>query len=81
MLTSAFGASIAASMATLYGCAGISSGQISIGTWHWRTKSRGAVKVKSRFWYMLVKNLSTIAIVISGRRFTNSGPQAIILLS
>ena len=33
MLTSAFGASIAASMATAYGCAGTSSGRISTGVW------------------------------------------------
>jgi hypothetical protein len=37
-LPSAFGASIAASMATAYGCAGISSGRISTGVWQLRTK-------------------------------------------
>ena len=34
MLTSAFGASIAVSIATAYGCAGISSGRISTGVWY-----------------------------------------------
>ncbi len=47
MLTSAFGASIAASMATAYGCAGISSGRMSTGVWQLRTKSRVTVKTKS----------------------------------
>ena len=37
MLTSAFGASIAASMATLNGCPGMSSGRISTGVLHVRT--------------------------------------------
>src|SRR5207344_2624131 len=82
MLTSALGASIAASMATAYGCAGISSGRISTGVWHWRTKSRVTVKTKSGLVrYILVRNLSTMSIVISGRRLTNSGPQPVILLS
>src|SRR5271166_5423132 len=49
MLTSAFGASIAASMATVYGCAGMSSGRISTGVWQLRTKSRVTVKTKSGF--------------------------------
>ena len=31
--------------------------------------------------YILVRNLSTISIVISGRRFVSSGPQAFMLLS
>src|ERR1051326_943208 len=43
MLTSAFGASIAHSIATLYGCGGVSSGRMSTGFWHWRTKSRETV--------------------------------------
>ena len=34
MLTSGFGASIAASMAAAYGCAWLSSGRISTGVWH-----------------------------------------------
>src|SRR5207244_5980053 len=80
MLTSAFGASIAASMATAYGCAGISSGRISTGVWHVRTKSRVTVKTKSALVrYILVRNLSTISIVMSGRRLTSSGPQPLIL--
>ena len=47
MLTSAFGASIAASIATAYGCDGMSSGRISTGVSHLRTKSRVTVKTKS----------------------------------
>src|ERR1700704_6690543 len=58
MLTSAFGASMAASMATAYGCAGMSSGRISTGVWHLLTKSRVTVKTKSGFVrYILVRNL------------------------
>src|SRR2546423_11403583 len=65
MLTSAFGESIAASMATLYGCAGMSSGRISTGVWQERTKSRVTVQTKSGLVrYIVVRNLSTIAIVI-----------------
>src|SRR5882762_10175884 len=61
MLTSAFGASIAASMATAYGCAGISSGRIRTGVWQLRTKSRVTVKTKSGLLrYILVRNLSTV---------------------
>src|SRR5216117_140493 len=80
MLTSAFGASIAASMATAYGCAGISSGRISTGVWHLLTKSRVTVQTKSAFVrYILVRHLSTIAIVMSGRRATSAGPQPVML--
>src|SRR5439155_1079644 len=79
MLTSAFGASIAASMAMAYGCAGISSGKISTGVWHFRTKSRVTVKTKSGLVrYILVRNLSTISIVMSGRRAVSAGPQPFI---
>src|ERR1700681_583498 len=82
MLTSAFGASIAASIATAYGCAGISSGRINTGVWQLRTKSRDTVKTKSGLVrYILVRNLSTVSIGISGRRLTNSGPQPFILVS
>src|SRR6476619_3179160 len=82
MLTSAVGASIAASMATEYGCAGISSGRISTGVWHVRTKSRVTVKTKSALVrYIFVRNLSTTSIVISGRRLTRSGPQPLMLVS
>src|SRR5437867_5273366 len=82
MLTSAFGASIAASIATAYGCAGISSGRISTGVWQLRTKSRVTVKTKSGLLrYILVRNFWTMSILISGRRLTNSGPQPVILLS
>src|SRR5258708_27766555 len=64
MLTSAFGASIAASMATAYGCAGISSGRIRTGVWQLRTKSRVTVKTKSGLVrYILVRNLSTVSVV------------------
>src|SRR5262249_26970251 len=67
-LTSAFGASIAASMATAYGCAGMSSGRISTGVWQLRTKSRVTVKTKSGLVrYILVRNLSTLSIVMPGR--------------
>src|SRR5215469_11543686 len=56
MLTSALGASIAASIATAYGCAGISSGRIRTGVWQWRTKSRVTVRTKSVFVrYILVR--------------------------
>src|SRR4026207_2249121 len=72
MLTSAFGASIAASMATAYGCAGISSDRISTGIWQFRTKLRVTVKTKSGLVrYILVRNLSTISIVISGLLASN----------
>src|SRR6202048_4232237 len=82
MLTSALGASIAASMATLYGCAGMSSGRISTGVWQLRTKSRVTVKTKSGLVrYIFVRNFSTIAIVMPGRRLTNAGPQPVILVS
>jgi hypothetical protein len=47
MLTSDFGASIADSMATAYGCDGTSSGLMSTGVWQFRTKSRDTVKTKS----------------------------------
>src|SRR5262245_13574879 len=82
MLTSAFGASIAASMATAYGCGGVSSGRISTGVWQLRTKSRVTVQTKSALVrYILVRNLSTISIVMSDRRLTNSGPQPAMLFS
>src|SRR2546425_12898482 len=75
MLTSAFGASIAASIATAYGCAATSSGRISAGVWQLRTKSRVTVKTKSGLVrYILVRYFSTVSIVMSGRRLTNSGP-------
>ena len=44
MLSSAFGADIAHSMATASGCAGTSSGRISTGVWQLFTKSRDTVK-------------------------------------
>src|SRR6516225_9252176 len=82
ILTSALGASIAASMATAYGCAGISSGRINTGVWQLRTKSRVTVKTKSGLVrYILVRNLSTVSIVISGRLAVNAGPQVFILFS
>ena len=80
MLTSAFGASIAASMATVYGCAGMSSGRISTGVWQERTKSRVTVKTKSGLLrYIFVRNFSTIGIVTSGRFATSAGPQPVML--
>src|SRR4051812_6237705 len=82
MLTSAFGASIADSIATLYGCAGMSSGRISTGVWQLRTKSRVTVITKSGLLrYILVRNLSTVAIVTSGWRLTKSGPQPDMFVS
>src|SRR5438132_4621055 len=82
MLTSAFGASIAASIATLYGCAGMSSGRISTGVWQLFTKSRVTVITKSGLLrYIFVRNLSTVAIVTSGWRLTKSGPQPAMLVS
>src|SRR4029079_4725890 len=76
MLTSAFGASIAASIAVLYGCAGMSSGRVSTGVLQLRNKSRFTDQTKSGFaLYIFVRNCSTCAIDTSGWRFTYSGPQ------
>src|SRR2546428_12535564 len=76
MLTSAFGASIAHSMATAYGCAGTSSGRTRIGFWQLRTKSRVTVKTKSgSVSNILVTNWSVVCIVISGRLAVSAGPQ------
>src|SRR6267378_7172115 len=75
-LTSAFGASIALSIATAYGWAGESSGRTRIGVWQPRTKSRVTVKTKSgSVSNILVTNLSTVGIVISGRWAVSAGPQ------
>src|SRR4029450_8529923 len=82
MLTSAFGASIAHSMATANGCDGTSSGNTSTGVWHCRTKSRVTVKTKSAFVRnILVTNFSTVSVVMSGRRLTSSAPQPVMLAS
>src|SRR2546425_12552774 len=63
MVTSAFGARLATSMATLYGCAGTSSGAISSGVRMERTKSRDTVNTKSaRFVYMLVRKSWTMSM-------------------
>jgi len=60
----------------------MSSGRISTGVWQLRTKSRVTVKTKSALVrYILVRNLSAISIVMSGRRLTNSGAQPLILVS
>src|SRR5713226_8596445 len=68
-------------MATAYGCAGTSSGSTSMGVWQARTKSRVTVKTKSALErYILLRNESTIAIVISGRRAHSGGPQPVMLL-
>src|SRR5581483_2109083 len=81
MLTSALGASIAVSMATAYGCDGISSGRISTGVWQLRTKSRVTVKTKSGLVrYILVRNFSACSMVMSGLPFTSSGAQRFMLL-
>src|SRR6185295_6631766 len=75
MLTSAFGASIAHSIATAYGCAGTSSGRIRTGFWQVRTKSRVTVKTKSASVSNIrVTNLSVVSSVISGRFATIALP-------
>src|SRR2546421_8657362 len=80
-LTCAFGARCTVSIATAYGCAGTSSGRTRIGVWQLRTNSRVTVYTKSaRARYMLVRNVSTIAIVVSGRREHSSGAQAFLVL-
>src|SRR4030095_3339334 len=67
MLTSDFGASIAHSIATSYGCAGTSSGRIRTGAWQLRTTSRVTLNTKSGLVSnILVTNWSALAIVISG---------------
>ena len=58
----------------------MSSGRINTGVWQLRTKSRVTVKTKSgSVRYIFVRNRSTVSIVISGRRFTSSGPQPFML--
>src|SRR6266542_975115 len=60
----------------------VSSGRISTGVRQLRTKSRVTVQTKSGLVrYILVRNLSTISIVMSGRRLTHSAHQPIILFS
>src|SRR4029077_20866792 len=81
-LTCALGARCTVSIATAYGGPGTSSGNTRIGVWQLRTKSRVTVYTKSARapLYMLVRNVSTIFIVISGRRVHSSGPQPFMLL-
>src|SRR2546430_7650853 len=68
MVTSAFWTRLATSIATLYGCAGTSSGAISSGVRMERTKSRDTVNTKSaRFVYMLVRKSWTMSMETSGR--------------
>src|SRR6202040_1022164 len=57
-------------------------GHTRIGVWQLRTKSRVTVYTKSARAppYMLVRKVSTIAIVMSGRRAHSSGPQPFMLL-
>ena len=81
MLTSAFGASMAASIATAYGCAGTSSGRISRRLAIAHEIARHSEDEVGLVRYIFVRNLSTISILISGRRLTNSGPQPFILFS
>src|SRR5881394_2842233 len=77
MVTSAFWASLATSIATLCGCAGTSSGATSSGVLMERTKSRDTVNTKSaRLVYMLVRKSWTMAIVTSGRFSQSGGPPA-----
>src|SRR3954469_25328531 len=69
MLTSAFGASMAHSIATAYECDGTSSGRTRTGVWQLRTNSLVTVKTKSALVRNIaVTNLSTVSIVSSGRR-------------
>src|SRR5271169_615578 len=81
-LTCALGARCTVSIATTYGCPGTSSGNTKIGVWQLRTKSRVTVYTKSARAppYILVRKVSTIAIVMSGRQAHNSGPQPFMLL-
>src|SRR5262245_3846937 len=75
MVTSAFGARLATSMATLYGCAGTSSGAISSGVWIVRTKSRDTVNTKSAcLVYMLVRKSWTMLIVTLGALLAKRRP-------
>src|ERR1700730_8780244 len=56
---------------------GISCGRINTGVWQWRTKSRVTVKTKWELvWYILVRNLSTGSMVMSGRHLSNLGPRS-----
>ena len=53
-----------------------------MGVWQERTKSRVTVKTKSALErYIVFRNLSTIAIVMSDRRATSPGPQPVMLSS
>src|SRR4030095_13972887 len=80
MVTSASGARLATSIATLYGCAGTSSGAINSGVLIERTKSRDTVNTKSaRLVYMLVRKSWTMFIVRSGRFAQSGGPQPLML--
>src|SRR3989454_11415502 len=63
MLTSAFGASTAHSMATAYGCDGTSSGRIRTGVGQLLTTSRVTVKTKSALVrHILVPDSSTASV-------------------
>src|SRR5207249_11001827 len=76
MLTSAFGANMAHSIATAYGCAGTSSGRIRTGLWQLRTKSRVTVNTKSgSVSNIFVTNCSVVCNEISGRFAVNVAPQ------
>ena len=56
---------------------GISCGRINTGVWQWRTKSGVTVKTKWELvWYILVRNLSTGSMVMSGRHLSNLGPRS-----
>src|SRR6266496_258038 len=78
MLTSAFGADMAHSMATAYGWAGTSSGRIRTGFWQLRTKSRVTVKTKSgSVSNIFVTNRSVVGSVISGRFAISVAPQLV----
>src|SRR5262249_61011212 len=80
-LAGAFGARCPVAIATAYGCDGTSSGRTRIGVWQARTNSRVTVYTKSaRARYILVRKVSTIAIVMSGRRADSPGPPPRTLL-
>ena len=52
----------------------------TVDVWQARAKSRVTVKTKSAWErYILIRNFSTIAIVISGRRAHSAGPQPVTL--
>jgi hypothetical protein len=76
MLTSDFGVSIAASMAWHTG-GRVSSGRSGYGRLA-IARNRVTVKRSLGWWYILVRNLSTTSMLISGRPAVSAGPQPYI---